>query len=141
MTATVQAAVNLPAIERAALHLYQLYDVGDSIDLEQARGSLAAPTARVRPVASRGGSIDIAQLPLDVQLGDTEVQLADQWYHGQLYARIYDLGILALRIVLPLAACPWERIAELVASAQSYPDATLEVFRQGRDALLERLGQ
>jgi hypothetical protein len=62
------AASQLPTIERAALHLYQLYDVGNSLDLDQARERLAVPTARVRPVASRGGSIDIPQLPLEVQL-------------------------------------------------------------------------
>lgn len=142
MTATERehATSHLPLIERASLHLYQLYDVGNSIDLDQARATLAVPTARVRPVASRGGSIDIAQLPLEVQLGDTDVQLASRWLHGQLYARIYDLGILALRIVLPLPSASWETITELIAGVQSYPAVTVEVFRQGCDALIERLG-
>ncbi len=64
-----------PPIERATLQLYQLYDVGDSIALEQARALLAQPSARVRPVATRGGAIEIAQLPLEISMGPGDLRL------------------------------------------------------------------
>jgi hypothetical protein len=34
----------LPAIQRASLHLYQLYDDGFAIDLERARGLITSLT-------------------------------------------------------------------------------------------------
>jgi hypothetical protein len=130
-----------PTIQRAALHLYQLYDVGDSVELERARQTLGTPTAPVRPVASRGGSIDIPQLPLDLSLGDATIKLAGQQHLGHLRARIYDLGILAFRLIVPLPkSCSWEAVTELLAAAQSYSAATLTTFHQGRDTLIEMLG-
>lgn len=120
-----------PEIQRAALHLYQLYDIADALDLERARASLAAPSARVRPVASRGGSIDIPQLPLEVSLGAATVRLGECRLRGQLYARVYDLGILALRLILPLeGARSWERVAALMADAQPYPAEVARAFEE-----------
>ncbi len=91
-----------PAIERGAVHLYQLYDVSYSIDLDRARETLATPSARVRPVVSRGGNIEIPQLPLEVRLEDAELTIGANSYSARTFARIYDLGILALRLSLSL---------------------------------------
>ncbi len=58
-----------PGIERASLYLDQLYDVAFGIDLERAHTLLKTPTERVRPVVTRGGSIEIPQLPLEAAWG------------------------------------------------------------------------
>src|SRR5579863_3044926 len=113
-----------PTIERAAIHLYQLYDVSYSIDLERARASLATPTERVRPVVTRGASIDIAQLPLETSLGNVEVELGGERLTGALYGRIYDLGILAFRLVVVLREeMSWEEAIALLCAAQADPPA------------------
>jgi hypothetical protein len=135
------ASLQPPAIRHPSLHLNQLYDLANSIDLERARETLATPSTRVRPVASRGGSIDIPRLPLDVGLGERHLELAGAKLTGTLHARIYDLGILACRLVVPLGdALSWERATELLAAVQSYPATLIELFIRGRDTLLETLG-
>lgn len=129
-----------PAIQRAALHLYQLYDISNSIDLERARDALATPSDRVRPVASRGGSIDIPQLPLELHVGGETLELAGATMQGHLHARIYDLGIIAVCLMLTLPeATPWERATELLGVAQSYPAPVTAAFERTRDALLATL--
>lgn len=125
-----------PCIERAVLHLYQLYDISYSIDLERARGTIATPSTRVRPVVSRGASIDIPQLPLEINMGSVPVTLGTLPLTGQLHARIYDLGILAFRILIPLPEpLEWEQAVILLSEVQSYPSAVMDVFNHGLDEL------
>lgn len=129
-----------PAILRGALHLYQLYDVAYTINLDVARDVLATPSARVRPVVSRGGNIDIPQLPLDISLGDFELALGGLHRRARLHCRIYDLGILAFRFMVPLdGPQTWEQVTALLAEVQSYPAAILDAFNRGLDVLRREL--
>lgn len=131
---------SLPAIERATLHLYQMYDVSYAIDLERSRTLLTAPSARARPVVTRGGSIDIPQLPVEISLGSVTMGLAGTSLEARLHAHIYDLGILAFRLVMPLPEpLLWNRAAALLGAAQSYPPDIARVFERERDALLATL--
>jgi hypothetical protein len=126
---------------RAALHLYQLYDVCYSIDLERARETLATPSARVRPVASRGGgSVDIRQLPLEVSMGDYTMLIAERERRVYLQARIYDLGILAFRMIIPLSEPQtWDNITDLMACVQSYPTSVRDTFNTHLHTLQQTL--
>ncbi|HZC04232.1 MAG TPA: hypothetical protein VE338_01190 [Ktedonobacterales bacterium] len=129
-----------PAIQVAALHLYQLYDVAYSIDLEKARATLATPSARVRPVVTRGASIDIAQLPLEISMGAVEVALGGASHNAVLYARIYDLGIIAFRLVLLFREeMSWQTAVDILSEAQPYPLVVIEAFERGLDLLRKTL--
>ncbi len=120
---------DLPEILRAGLHLYQLYDLSYSIDLERARGCISTPSTRVRPVLSRGASIEIAQLPLEIGMGSFSLTLAGIELLGHVHARIYDLGILAFRLICSLPApVAWFDAVELLASVQNYPMPIMEIF-------------
>jgi len=124
----------------AALHLYQLYDIAYSIDLEQARATLATPSARVRPVVTRGASIDIAQLPLELSLGAIEVSLGGAAHNAVLYARIYDLGIIAFRLVLLFREeMSWETAITMLSETQPYPMVVTEAFERGLELLRKTL--
>ncbi len=129
-----------PAIQVAALHLYQLYDVAYSIDLERARVTLATPSARVRPVVTRGASIDIAQLPLELSLGALEVSLGGAAHNAILYARIYDLGIIAFRLVLLFREeMSWQTAITILSETQPYPLVVGEAFEHGLELLRKTL--
>lgn len=129
-----------PAIERATLYLYQLYDVAFGIDLERAHALLKAPTSRVRPVVTRGGSIEIPQLPLELHAGEVTLDLAGHSLSGHMHVRIYDLGILAFRMMLRLPdGLSWDAAAELLGAVQTYPPAVLETFQQPHDTFVSLL--
>jgi hypothetical protein len=129
-----------PAIQVAALHLYQLYDVAYSIDLEKARATLATPSARVRPVVTRGASIDIAQLPLEISMGAVEVPLGGVARNAVLYARIYDLGIIAFRLVMLFREeLSWQQVITILGEAQTYPLVVIEAFERGLELLRKTL--
>ena len=123
-----------PAIERALLHLYQLYDVAFGIDLDRADALLKTPTSRVRPVVTRGGSIEIPHLPLEISLGDLTLELADMSLSAHIHMRVYDLGILAFRMMIRLPdGVSWDAAASLLGAVQSYPRAVIESFQTHRD--------
>ena len=129
-----------PTIQVAALHLYQLYDIAYSGDLEKARATLATPSARVRPVVTRGASIDIAQLPLELSMGTVEVSLGGAAHNAILYARIYDLGIIAFRLVLLFREeMSWQEAINMLAEAQPYPMVVVEAFERGLELLRKTL--
>ena len=129
-------ATAMPCIERAALNLYQLYDIGDSIDLERARPALAAPSTRMRPVATRGASIDMPQPPLVVGMGKTTLPLECGQLAARIEARIYDLGILAICLTIGLPErISWEAATDLLAEVQARPHCTEEAFASAFQAL------
>ena len=138
------AASAPPDIERATLYLYQLYDIAFGIDLERAHTLLktptTTPTARARPVVTRGGSIEIPQLPLEIALGDETVELAGMTLSARVHMRVYDLGILAFRMMIRLPdGVTWDAAAGLLGAAQSYPPDVLASFERHRDAAVARL--
>src|SRR5258705_7766514 len=92
-----------PPILRATLQLYRLFDLADALDVARARACLATAPVSQRAVISRGGGIEISQLPLAVELTSTTVPLREAAGPARLEARLYDLGIVALRLNVPLA--------------------------------------
>jgi hypothetical protein len=133
---TAMSRNSLPAIERASVLAYQLHDVSDSIDLERARSLLASPSARMRPVATRGASIDMPQLPLVVSMGRSTLELAGVSLGAQVMARIYDLGILAVTIVLSIPDAPsWDRTTDLMAVVQGRPQPLMDRIGQATETL------
>lgn len=127
-----------PDILAGTLTLYQLYDIGDAIDLDLAQVCMAEPTAQRRaPVPARQSeSIQIAQPPLRVAIGATATTLGDRPFVGTLRASIYDLGAVALALELPLAApLGWDVVADLLAATQSLPAALVGRFVAALDEL------
>ncbi len=132
----VTTSGDAPPIEDAALHLYQLYDLGDSIDLDRARATLDAPSARMRPVATRGGSIDMPQPPLVVPLDAVTVLIGGMSRPARLEARIYDLGIVAFRLIVDLPMpLSWDRAAELLAAVLGAPRYVVDLLEPRLDTL------
>jgi hypothetical protein len=124
----------------AHLRLYQLYDISYSIDLEHARRSLLTPSALARPLVSRGARIEIAQLPLEIRLGEHAITLGGKALRGQMQARVYDLGIVALSLVVALpSTLPWSEAIELVADAQAFPLEAAALFAESLESLRKRL--
>lgn len=120
----------LPLILRAELRLYQLYDLGDSIDLEHARAAVAEPSERMRPVTTRGGSIEIPNPPVVVRVEYEPIVLdGGVTVRGRVDARIYDLGILSLCLAIRLPApCSWDDAFPILALGAAPTQPIVERF-------------
>ena len=91
----------LPRVSGAAI-LYRLHDVGYGIEIERALDLLAARAPeRVRPVRGEGQAIQIPNPPLTVILGAEQVVLGDRRVDVEVSARIFDFGVVSLRVRVP----------------------------------------
>ena len=122
---TDPVTARLPDIQSGTLTIYQLYDIGDQIDLDLAQTCLAEPTAhRHKPVRVRQSeSIQIAQPPLRVEVGEVAFALGGISLAGTLRISIYHLGAVALAMELSLPQpTSWATIADLLRVAQEPPE-------------------
>jgi hypothetical protein len=120
--------------------VYRLFDVGYAIDLDAALARLAAnQPERQRPVRGGAQAIQIANLPVTVQLGAETVAVAGEACSAEVTARIYDFGVVSLRARI---ACPprlpWPRFIDRASELAALPWA--QTFRRHRDDLVRRLG-
>jgi hypothetical protein len=125
------ATARLPDIQAGTLTIYQLYDIGDEINLDLAQICLAKPTAhRHTPVRVRQSeSIQIAQPPLRVELGAVAFALGGISLTGTLRTSIYDLGAVALAMELSLPQpTSWATVTDLLGAAQELPEAVHNHF-------------
>lgn len=128
----------LPDITKGTLILSQLYEIGDEIDLSRASVLMTQPTARQPiPVHIRQAeSIQIAQYPIQVELGEFPVVLADYSFSGMLRVSIYDLGAIAFSLSLPLQTpANWNKITQLMSAAQNLPSSIEHLFLNALDDL------
>jgi len=132
------ATSRLPDIQTGTLTIYQLYDIGDEIDLDLAQTCLAEPTAhRHKPAHVRQAeSIQIAQPPVRLELGAVSLTLGGISLAGALRTSIYDLGavVFAMELSLPQPT-GWTTVADLLWAVQEPPTAMQARF----EAALEEL--
>ncbi|MBV8884605.1 MAG: hypothetical protein JO235_11500, partial [Chroococcidiopsidaceae cyanobacterium CP_BM_RX_35] len=123
---------HLPDIQLGTLTLYQLYDIGDEIDLDKAQICLTKPTVHrhIPPVRVRQSeSIQIAQPPVRVNLDIVKFALDGVSLAGTLRASIYDLGAVALAMELSLPQpIGWSTVADLLRTAQDLPEFMQDRF-------------
>ena len=125
----------LPAIERGAFRALFVYDVADSIDLARLRTVRGEGVARAPLQLRREASSEFIQYPvapLIVRLPDLEDPRAT------MRAKIFDFGVVSLRITVPFAGT-W---AEFTAfSRRLRGDSALEAqARAALDDVLAELG-
>ena len=79
--------------------VYRLFDVGYEILLDRALALLEgnAP-ARERPLRGEAQAMQIANPPVSVTLGMEEVVIDGRTYDAAISARIFDFGVVSLRL-------------------------------------------
>ena len=113
-----------PALIGGQFSIYRLYSIGDEIDLALATASLGGPGARRRQPSGvrQADSIQIAQPPLRLDIGNGSLQMGSIVLPGTLRATIYDLGAVAIVLTLPLAnPTRWATVAEFFRLAPELP--------------------
>ena len=132
-----------PDIEAGTLTIYQLYDIGDEIDLNLAQSCLAETKAyrSIPPRVRQSESIQIAQPPLRVELGTFALLLPGMSLNGTLRASIYDLGAVAIAAELSLPQLTsWVTVADLLGDTLDPLEVLLPRFLSALEEL-ERILQ
>lgn len=95
---------------RGSAVLYRLTDVGYEIHLESAFDLLASSgPERARPTRGEAQAIQIPNPPITVVLGEEQIVAGGRRFDGTLSARIFDFGVISLRLSVPAPAhADWE---------------------------------
>jgi hypothetical protein len=91
-------------LERGYILCYRIFDIADEIQLEVARGVLAADTRRMR--LNRAGSeyLQLPDPPLSIDLGVRTLQLAQGVHEVEVMARMFSHGAASIILKVPIAS-------------------------------------
>lgn len=120
--------------------VYRLYDVGYEVRLERASSLVASGSVgRARPVQREAQAILIRNPPVTVNLGTEPVVVHGQIVDAELSARIFDFGVVSLRLRVPApAGISWPDYAEFGIAVDA--DSSLSsLFGHRLDALVDKL--
>ncbi|HYM81688.1 MAG TPA: hypothetical protein VEY91_09820 [Candidatus Limnocylindria bacterium] len=131
------AAANLEGAVQGSAIVYRLFDVGYEILLDRVL-ELLAPSSPERPGPTRveAQAIQIKNPPVQVSLGYDDLRIADAGYRAEMFARVFDFGVVSLRLRIdPPLGITWRdfsRFGSLVSVAGLAPvfDRHLESFLQ-----------
>lgn len=85
--------------------VYRLFDVGYEIQLDKAVELLAASAPeRARPLHGQAEAIHIPNPPVSVVLGEASLTIAGQPCTAEVSARLFDFGVISLRVTATAAA-------------------------------------
>lgn len=129
-------------VHGAAAIAYRLYDVGYAIDLTRALDLLAASgPERVRPVRGEAQALQISNPPITVVLGTEIVVLGDTSHDAEVSARIFDFGVVSLRVRFAAAsALSWEAFTAFGRRLEHHP-GVLAVIEHHLRLLTERIAE
>ena len=131
--------VGQPRVRGAAI-VYRLYDVGYEIHLERAIDLLAASAPeRVRPVRGEAQAIQIPNPPITVILGTESHDIDGLEVEAELSARIFDFGVVSLRMRIPTPAEIGWREFSVFGQAVNAATASLPAFEQHLARLVDRI--
>jgi hypothetical protein len=99
-------------VETGAILVLRLYDVAYAIDLAQVEALAAAPVARLRLRRVEPKAISFGIAPVELSLG--EVLLLGGQTQGEVMARVYEFGAVAISLRVPVQGLSWEEYVELV---------------------------
>ncbi len=129
----MHGTATLPALAKAAFRAFFVYDVADTIDLERLRTVRGEGVSRAPLQLRREASSDFIQypvVPLIVRLPDLEE------YTATLRAKIFDFGVVSVRISIPFAG-EWEEFGSSTRRWRSDP----RLEQQARAALDDVLNE
>ena len=128
-----------PRVQGAAV-VYRLYDVGYAIQLDRALDLLASSAPeRVRPVRGEAQAIQISNPPITVLLGAENVAIGGRRVDVDLSARIFDFGVVSLRVRVPAPAEPTWREFSMFGAAIDAETGLRTLFDQHLRLLTERI--
>jgi hypothetical protein len=123
----------LPALAKAAFRAFFVYDVADTIDLARLRTVRGEGVSRAPLQLRREASSDFIQypvVPLIVRLPDLEE------YSATLRAKIFDFGVVAIRISIPFSGS-WEEFGTSTRAWRSDPRLEAQARAALDDVLIE----
>jgi hypothetical protein len=121
--------------------VYRLFDIGYEIKLDRALNLLATSAPeRVRPIRGEGQALQIANPPITVLLGTEALAIDDDTQDVELSARIFDFGVVSLRVrIRAREELTWPAFVRFAQAVEEHPELPGMVAHH-LELLTERIG-
>lgn len=123
-------------VEKGYALVYRILDIAEEIDLQEVerllkeRGGLG----RMRMARGTRQAFHVRNAPVRISLGPSTVHIGDGAYEAEVYAKVWDYGILSLQFQLPIAAgTAWDELVRLSAKIDERSDFDEIARRLGRE--------
>ena len=125
---------SLPRVKTGAIVALRLYDLAYSIDLSEveaiwaAHAAVASSRSRLNAAPPKALTFDVP--PVALTLGPVNLTIHGARIVAAAAARIYDFGVVALELQIPVAALSWQEFGGLLNGVDEVigPHAAAEVW-------------
>lgn len=102
----------------------RVYDVADRFDLKAVERLMEGRAKGRLHIAPNGGhAVDIREPPVTLVLGTRTVRLGAEQYSAEVFARVWDYGVVSVQFHLPIpSGTPWSKLVTLAAQAEDDND-------------------
>lgn len=123
-------------VEKGYVLVYRVLDVAEEVDLPaverllKERGGLG----RMRIARGTRQAFHVRNAPVRISLGPSTVRIGERGYEAEVFAKVWDYGILSLQFQIPIvAATPWDDLVRLSANIDEQSDFDDIARRLGRE--------
>jgi len=128
-------------IIKGSILIHRVFDVGGEISLAAAERLLSedSKSLRLKLATDTRKAIIIKNAPLKVELGEIELPLPETEFSAEIFARIWDYGVISITLELPIpAGMSWEELVKLAAGIEA-SEAIDEAAVAAKDGLKKKL--
>ena len=109
-------------IQKGSVLIYRVFDIAEEVNLSKVEELLQAESSRsrLRFTLSPKQVVIMRNAPVMVSLGETDLTILDQSVKAEVFAKIFDYGVLSIHFQVPIpAGTPWEQLVALSAKIES----------------------
>jgi hypothetical protein len=109
------------SIEKGSVLIYRVFDIAEEIDLHRVEELLKSESSRsrLRFTLPPRQVVIMRNAPVTLSLGETEVNLQDRTYKAEVFAKIWDYGVLSLMFQINLQpGTQWDPLVELASKIE-----------------------
>ncbi len=106
-------------IQKGSILLYRVFDIAEEIDLSRAEALFKADGTRLKFTLSPRQVVIMRNAPVTFSLGETELAVHERTFRAEVFAKIWDYGVLSILFQIPIeAGTSWNQLVELGAKIE-----------------------
>lgn len=124
------------SIARGTIIVYRIFDVAERFDLKRIESDLGAGLAssRLKLARSTGHALILRDAPITLSLGAAQLRLGDATVHTELFARVWNYGVVSLQFHVPIErGTTWTALVRLAALVEDENDTDAVALARVRD--------
>jgi len=106
-------------IKKGSILLYRVFDIAEEIDLTRAEALFKADGTRLKFTLSPRQVVIMRNAPVTFSLGESEITVHDRVYKAEVFAKIWDYGVLSILFQIPIeSGTHWDQLVDLGAKIE-----------------------